>query len=704
MQTQLLPLLESARDLAGLLLLGLAAALWLSATRRLRQGPLTDRMADGFVALAWIGTVTFWPLILTGWFRLLPASVLLLSTGLVANLLGAGTRSSVSDTTPNWRFPSTRDRRLLLAVVSTPAALLATLRFLKGLATPPMAWDTLTYHLPKAAMWVQSGRFPLPDIPDAWSYYAWFPAAGEIMLAWLLLPTRSDILVGLFGGFVWLLIFFTAHRLVRFLGAEPSVAWLSALALATLPCVLTFMTSGYADNASLLLHLVAIFHVLQFHRDGAFKSAGLAAAALGLGVALKITGLVLALPVAALMAAGLVKHPTSRRPVRIAALVMLSLLPAFGYVHAWIHKGSPFYPSKAPVASSLPYHEGLDELASGRLFPPEEVDIPTSETITKLFWSTPGGYGHINFGLGGLVLALLTMGTLPSGLKRIETRPVILLLLLGALLTVALFAIPSTAGLRTVWIGVLGRLLVVGVGPLLLCTAILSERIAIVGLTIAMIGNFAHALPLGFSPAVARPTLAIAVLAAVAFVLARSLLRFASNRQAPLARGIVILLALCAFYVPWSRVRDQARFPIYRETGQGGSAFDSHGIHPLFPAQVDICEHLDDGKGKVLAVSPGWDGVGHTQYLYPLMGRRLEHRLTYVPITREGNDVHLTAKQRDVAKDERAWLERLRAEKPAYLVGIWPDTPERAWVKANPEEFELIPLPGSASHWLARLR
>jgi hypothetical protein len=661
-------------------------------------------MADGFVALAWVGTVAFWPLILVGWFRLLPASILLLLAGLAAKFLGADSRSPVSESSPSWRFPATRERRLLLAIMSAPVALLASSRLLKGLATPPMAWDTLTYHLPKAAMWVQSGRFPLPDIPDAWSYYTWFPAGQEIMLAWLLLPTRTDILVGLHGGLVWLLIFFTSHRLARFLGAAASVAWLSALAIATIPCVLTFMTSGYAENPSLLFHLLAILHALHFYRDGTFSSAIHAAAALGLGAALKITGLALALPVAVLVTAGLFKSRASRRPARVATLLVLSLLPAFGYIHTWLHKGSPFYPSKAPIASFLPYHEGLDELASGRLFPSDETDTPTGEIITKLFWSTPGGYGHLNFGLGGLVLLLLTMSTLPSGLKRVETRPVILLLLAGAVLTVTLFAVPSTTGLRTVWIGVLGRLLVAGVGPLLLCTALLPERTAIVGLTIAMIGNLAHSLPVGFSPTVVRSTLVISALAAVAFVLAVALLHFAGSRQTRSVRSIVILLAVCAFYVPWSRVRDAARFPIYRETGQGGSAFDSHGLHPLFPAQADICEYLDNGEHKVLAVSPGWDGVGHTQYLYPLMGRRLEHWLTYIPMTRDGNDVDLTSKQRDSFKDEHAWLKRLRTENPAYLVGIWPDTPERAWVNGNPEEFELIPLEGSSSHWLARLR
>ena len=88
----------------------------------------------------------------------------------------------------------------------------------------------------------------LPDFPDAWAYYRWFPAAGEVLFAWVMMPFRSDLLLGPFGVLVWLAVLITGARLARQLGADSRSAWLAGAALAALPTVTMFMTSNYVDN------------------------------------------------------------------------------------------------------------------------------------------------------------------------------------------------------------------------------------------------------------------------------------------------------------------------------------------------------------------------------------------------------------------------------------------------------------------------
>lgn len=61
--------------------------------------------------------------------------------------------------------------RVAAVLVSLPTAL----RIVRALVTPPLAWDALTYHLPRAVEWVQRGTIvPLPG-PDAGTYYTHFP-------------------------------------------------------------------------------------------------------------------------------------------------------------------------------------------------------------------------------------------------------------------------------------------------------------------------------------------------------------------------------------------------------------------------------------------------------------------------------------------------------------------------------------------------
>jgi hypothetical protein len=694
------PVSEAAAALA----LTVCCLLWLAATRGFRRGPRTHRIADGFLLLSWIAIVAFYSLASTGLYHLLPAVATTGSTGLLALAISRrGGRPSPHHSDESFRSEP-HNRRALLLVVASPIAVLAALRLLKSLVAPSLAWDTLTYHLPKAAMWVQSGGLALPEIPDAWSYYAWYPAGSEILSSWLVLATRDDNLIGPFGFLIWLLILTSSARLARLLGATGLVAWMAGIAVASLPCILAFMTTGYADNPAVLFQLLAVTHALDFQRSGRTPSAVHSAAAIGLGAAVKMTGLALAIPTVALLGWGLVRH--SRRAVLAPALAVVMLLPCAGYFRNWMVTGSPVYPSKPPLTErlDLPYHEGLERVTSGRALPQGLVRPRGLAAAAQLFWQQKGGRGHMNFGLGGLVLALLAAAAFLGRIVQSRYRTALLYLFSGAVLVTPLFMGPSTIALRTIWIGVLGRLLISAYAPAFVCVSLLTRRVAVFGLGLAIAGNLVHALPLGWSRAMYAPAgllLLLAAALAAAGYLADRLARGRSRRQLRLA---VIATALLLFYVPWDSLRNRGRYAIYAETGEHGDAFDAHTLHKRFRTQLPLWRFLDNPEAKRIAVTVGWEETGQNQFLYPLMGSRLQNRLTYIPITPAGRDSDLWHSDRRSRADPESWLRRVDALSPDYLVGLAPDTPERDWVEARPGRFRLLPIDPSGDNWIAQLR
>lgn len=66
---------------------------------------------------------------------------------------------------------------------------------LRALIIPPLGWDTLTYHGPRAAQWVQSGKFTFDDGVGPYNYYRHFFSGGEVLMAWAMLA---------FGVVLWL--------------------------------------------------------------------------------------------------------------------------------------------------------------------------------------------------------------------------------------------------------------------------------------------------------------------------------------------------------------------------------------------------------------------------------------------------------------------------------------------------------------------
>ena len=72
------------------------------------------------------------------------------------------------------------------------------------LILPPLAWDALTYHVVKAAMWVQAGGPLTFEAPGGWSFYKLRLAGAESFVAWAMLPSGNDLLVCALDMVWWL--------------------------------------------------------------------------------------------------------------------------------------------------------------------------------------------------------------------------------------------------------------------------------------------------------------------------------------------------------------------------------------------------------------------------------------------------------------------------------------------------------------------
>jgi hypothetical protein len=100
-----------------------------------------------------------------------------------------------------------------------------------------------------------------------------------------------------------------------------------------------------------------------------------------------------------------------------------------------------------------------------------------------------------------------------------------------------------------------------------------------------------------------------------------------------------------------------------------------------------------------LAVVPGYipGHSGQEMYMYPLLGRFLQHRLLYVPARADGS----AERGEGVPVDGAAWLAGLATEGVDAVVGLPGDSPELAWVRAHPELFR-VQVEGKRGYsWLA---
>lgn len=600
-----------------------------------------------------------------------PADVVILARRDVAAALGA------------WRALGWW--RVVAIAVSLPSAL----RLVRALVSPPLAWDALTYHLPRAVEWVQHQRFtPLPG-PDAATYYSYFPPFGDVVLAWALAATGSDAWLFAVGAWSWIGVAGGAYALARTLGAPTSAAGAAAFAGASLPAVSGYVSANYVDNLALATLLGALTFALRLAANWSRTDALACGLALGLLLGTKSSGLPLVAIVAGWIAIGAAKARTSKaaRSCALAALAAVAIA-APPFVTAAIDTGNPLYPIDLSLGAfvRLPGHPQLTAMM-------ESGQIDWTAVRDSVFGWRPAAPAFDVLGLGPGALLLPVLAIL--GMRRVThvPRASVALLLLVALSAVASTFAPSARALWAFWAPVTARFAAPAACVLIAFAALARWPGVLWG--IAGVSAFV-ALPRGIGAVEWRGLAEAApiVAAAVALLLVAWRLAATGRLWPALSIACVTIIATTTGAAP---IRDRLRTPAY-EAAARGDAFDLHGLARGEAGAWPLWQQLEHRPGLRLALSAGFTGPGHNWYRYPLYGVRLQHAVVYIPVTADGGLVsYQRPEELRAVTCQPCWADRLRTEKVAVLAVIPPLSIEAEWARSMGDAFAEVPGLGSAA-------
>ena len=226
-----------------------------------------------------------------------------------------------------------------------------------GFHYPINNWDSLTYHLARAALWRQ--WHSLDPFPTNYPSQVAFPGNAEVLVLVTMLVTSSARLAFTIQFSAYLMSVLAVYRLGRQLQVAPSFAFLAAATFSALPVVELESTTAQNDLTMAAFLACGLTFFLDFWRTKCASSIVLTGAALGLAVGTKPTAL-LALPGFA-VGAFLLLWPERRRlqlqiAVPAAAGVLLALLLAAPwYIENWLHFGDWTGPALINAVQRVPH-------------------------------------------------------------------------------------------------------------------------------------------------------------------------------------------------------------------------------------------------------------------------------------------------------------------------------------------------------------
>ena len=591
---------------------------------------------------------------------------------------------------------ATCEGRLKWATLSVGA--LFGVHALRALAIPPLAWDALTYHLVRAALWVKRGGLPASSTtaetpewfdprafadyggPEAWTYYRHFLPMGDALSAWTMLPSRSDGLLPLTWAAVWVCLVWAAYAVARQLGADRDRAWLAAIGAGLIPAVRAHLFTPYIDNLIAALVLLGTTCFLAAEREGRRGLIVPGLWAFALAAAVKKTGL-------PFLAAGALTYLylawRYRDQLSLSTIVVgvvgscLVALPPFGYL--WWATGSPLYPEGL----------GLVERNPAWAYLYQEFQIRPFWLHFKLLFTS--GYGswmrHVN--LGPVFVAVLPLGlyVLVDMIYRSKRRAALMPLLIGG--SIVAYLILSDlrgSGLNQV------RYWSVLPIAMLLAIARCDEEWATASLVVVCLqGIVLWALPIQWGESDARATLHLFGALVPYLVAAGAVVAAGSYRSWALEwrMGLAALPCLLGIGLELESVRTHHRSAVYDELHQSRGNYPIANI-PINGASLPPGAHLELSnarKGNRIAVTSGWDGKGHNWYVYPLFGEHLRREVYFVPSRRHVELPLRRHEQIDVERDFEKWRRRLRRLDIDYVATLQPEAPELEYMRAHSESF-----------------
>jgi hypothetical protein len=596
----------------------------------------------------------------------------------------------------------------------------AAVRALAGLVSPPLTWDTLTYHALKPAEWVQLGFRARTLAPDQWGYLTFYPDAAEEPGAWSMLFLKSDLGLPLVGIAQWVACGFAVYALARALAASREQAFRAGLFVAFLPALLGEMVSGYADMFVLLVFVALSFALVLAFRRGGRAEAMLVGGAAGLLAGAKLSGLpiaLVALGAAALAPAGPGRAARLRSVLWTAAAALLAGGPH--YFRVWAETGSPLYPYAVKIGrwSLGEGNAELRALFAGRLLAGDPRAMTGAALVQSLVlpsWSPASCF--MGFGPGVLVLVPLACAGLARQLAAAPGRPArqrfVLPLALTAMALVPIAGIMSRdlAGQRALWLPNLGRLLLPLPAMLAVLGATVSNRVAAAYLAMAALVTLTLAWPGGVgAPMWAAIGALVPWMGGLAALWLLFFVGFARIPALAAARSwglpACATAAAVAFAGPLAKVRREHRYAIDQAAAASPPAFIMHPSRRRYASAWPLWRAVDDGAPHRIAASYGWNGVGDNWFRYPLLGSHLQNRVLYVPITGGAGDVidYRCAACVRAEADESAWLARLRSSGVDLVFLGDPEPPEQAFVLRHPESFQLVARGQDGRHALYRL-
>ena len=562
---------------------------------------------------------------------------------------------------------------------------------LRGLIDPPLAWDSLTYHMALPALWIQNAGHTWLRIPDAFDCYSHFMHNGELAVGWLMLAFQTDLLANLVNVPFLILMALCLLGIGRELqldhGNQP---WLLASVLFT-PPLFAYLTTQYVVQQVACLEICAALFFMRFLRQGRMADCVTAFVAIGIAAGTKPMALPFAVLSVLVMIVLAFKHRYSIP--RIARLVLVAGLASLAFCAPWFLRnmsdaGSPVYPFKIGSGDNVifegsPYMEEESKHVKEYIANAQLTNADVYRKAVEDAWQGDVSivYGYrlpIMFGLG---LIGLLVGTVKG-----PSRGTVVLLAAFCCFELLLYFSSSMSLARLVWAEVSLRFTLFPFAVFCIGSVILlNQAKGRVRQLLLVIFAALYLMDLSYMNTQhfysMMVPLGLGLGALFLLVISSYVLRILISKPSLRMAGVIVLCLMLGL-IALQQLRDSTRYTFYAHHVD---------LHEFPRKHVPIWKNIDmPSDPQVIAVTAGYRYYGHNWFLYPVMGRRFQNNIRYISPVVEGTMPTYVPGIPIQPVTPDVWIERVKASDANLFYVMHGGTLEEGWARNAKDTFALL--------------
>ncbi len=240
-------------------------------------------------------------------------------------------------------------RTPLFAVIAifTPITVLLFIRLFNAMLQIPLEYDSVSYHLPFIAKWLQTGNLATPYFTAFSSPLGYYPSNYELLDLWTAVPFNSDYFFHLLNFPLLILLALAVYGICRNFKISRKIGVISTGLIFYMPIFLKQAGTPLVDLFFTLTFVLTIYFLQEILKN---KNEPLDFLAFGLCVGLFIGTKYLGLPYATIpiLLLLILSCAPSQRKGKLKGLLIIIigifLTGSFFYLRNWLTTGNPIFP------------------------------------------------------------------------------------------------------------------------------------------------------------------------------------------------------------------------------------------------------------------------------------------------------------------------------------------------------------------------